>query len=135
MNKKIILKMKKMNQKAYKNGDVPISCIIVKNNEIISKGYNKKEKKNNPIYHAEILAILKAAKKMKSWNLSECELYVTLEPCNMCKAVINEARIKKVFYILNKNKIINDTVSYEQLEIEDRNYFLKELKEFFVNKR
>lgn len=135
MNKKIILKMKKMNQKAYKNGDVPISCIIVKNNKIISKEYNKKEKKNNPIYHAEILAILKAAKKMKSWNLSECELYVTLEPCNMCKAVINEARIKNVFYILNKNKIINDTVSYEQLEIEDRNYFLKELKEFFVNKR
>lgn len=135
MNKKIISKMKKMNQKAYKNGDVPISCIIVKNNKIISKGYNKKEKKNNPIYHAEILAILKAAKKMKSWNLNECKLYVTLEPCNMCKAVINEARIKKVFYILNKNKIINDTVSYEQLEIEDRNYFLKELKEFFANKR
>lgn len=135
MNKKIVSKMKKMNQKAYKNGDVPISCIIVKNNKIISKEYNKKEKKYNPIYHAEILAILKAAKKMKSWNLSECELYVTLEPCNMCKAVINEARIKKVFYILSKNKIINDTVSYKQLEIEDKNYFLNELREFFVNKR
>ncbi len=135
MKKIIINQLKKLNKKALKYGDVPVSCIIIKNNKIISKEYNKKNKKNNPFAHAEILAIIKAAKKNKAFNLNDCELYVTLEPCDMCKAVISEARIKKVYYILKKTKSINNTVNYKLLNDYENNYFLKEIKEFFVNKR
>lgn len=135
MKKIIIKQLKKLNNIALKHGDVPVSCIIVKNNKIIAKEYNKRQKKNSPLAHAEILAIIKATKRIKTWNLNDCELYVTLEPCEMCKSIINEARIKKVYYILSKTKKINDTVKYEQLDVADNDYFLNEIKEFFVNKR
>lgn len=135
MKKMIIKQLKKLNNIALKHGDVPVSCIIVKNNKIIAKEYNKRQKKNSPLAHAEILAIIKATKQIKTWNLNDCELYVTLEPCEMCKSIINEARIKKVYYILSKTKKINDTVKYEQLDVADNDYFLNEIKEFFVNKR
>ncbi len=135
MKKIIIEQLKKLNNIALKHGDVPVSCIIVKNNKIIAKEYNKRQKKNSPLAHAEILAIIKATKRIKTWNLNDCELYVTLEPCEMCKSIINEARIKKVYYILSKTKKINDTVKYEQLDVADNDYFLNEIKEFFVNKR
>lgn len=135
MKKIIIEQLKKLNNIALKHGDVPVSCIIVKNNKIIAKEYNKRQKKNSPLAHAEILAIIKATKRIKTWNLNDCELYVTLEPCEMCKSIINEARIKKVYYILSKTKKINDTVKYEQLDVANNDYFLNEIKEFFVNKR
>lgn len=135
MKKIIIEQLKKLNNIALKHGDVPVSCIIVKNNKIIAKEYNKRQKKNSPLAHAEILAIIKAAKRIKTWNLNDCELYVTLEPCEMCKSIINEARIKKVYFILSKTKKINDTVKYEQLDVADNDYFLNEIKKFFVNKR
>lgn len=135
MKKIIIEQLKKLNNIALKHGDVPVSCIIVKNNKIIAKEYNKRQKKNSPLAHAEIIAIIKATKRIKTWNLNDCELYVTLEPCEMCKSIINEARIKKVYYILSKTKKINDTVKYEQLDVADNDYFLNEIKEFFVNKR
>lgn len=135
MKKIIIEQLKELNNIALKHGDVPVSCIIVKNNKIIAKEYNKRQKKNSPLAHAEILAIIKAAKRIKTWNLNDCELYVTLEPCEMCKSIINEARIKKVYYILSKTKKNNDTVKYEQLDVADNDYFLNEIKEFFVNKR
>ena len=99
------------------------------------KNIIKDKKKNSPLAHAEILAIIKATKRIKTWNLNDCELYVTLEPCEMCKSIINEARIKKVYYILSKTKKINDTVKYEQLDVADNDYFLNEIKKFFVNKR
>ena len=86
--KKILKKLKSNNIKAIKNNDVPVSCIIIKNDTIVSTSYNKKNKKNNPLCHAEINAIIKAAKVTNSWNLNDCELYVTLEPCEMCKKVI-----------------------------------------------
>lgn len=135
LKKTIIKKIKKLNKKALKSKDVPVSCIIVKNNKIIAQEYNKKNKKNNPIAHAEILAIVKAAKRNKTWNLNDCELYVSMEPCNMCKAVLNEARIKKVYYILEKKKNVNDTTTYEMLTDAENKYFLSEIKEFFINKR
>lgn len=135
MKKIIIEQLKKLNNIALKYKDVPVSCIIVKNNKIIAKEYNKRQKKNSPLAHAEILAIIKATKRIKTWNLNDCELYVTLEPCEMCKSIINEARIKKVYYILSKTKKINDTVKYEQLDVANNDYFLNEIKEFFANKR
>ena len=91
-------------KKAYKSEEVPIGAIIVKNNKIISKAYNKKEKTKNVVKHAEIIAITKACKKIKNWRLDDCEIYVTMEPCMMCCGAIQQARIKKIVYgIKNKN--------------------------------
>ena len=126
--------LKKLNFKAKENGDIPVSAIVVKNNLIISKEYNKKIKNNNPFDHAEILAIKKACKKLNTYNLNDCELYVTLKPCKMCKEVINECRIKKVYYYIDQNKNVNDTIKY--IKLEDKNaYFSLEIKDFFKNKR
>lgn len=133
--KKILKKLKSNNIKAIKNNDVPVSCIIIKNDTIVSTSYNKKNKKNNPLCHAEINAIIKAAKVTNSWNLNDCELYVTLEPCEMCKKVIEEARIKKVYYILDNTKKINNTTLYNKLNIPEEKYFEEEFKNFFENVR
>jgi len=94
-------------QKAYKCGEMPVGAVVVKNNKIIGKGYNKKEKTKNAIMHAEVIAIKKACKKIKDWRLSDCTMYVTLEPCVMCMGAIIESRIKKV-YCGTKNKKSNE---------------------------
>lgn len=85
-------------KKAYKKEDVPVGAVIVKNNKMISKAYNKKEKQNNAVKHAEMIAIEKACKKLHTWHLEECVLYVTLEPCMMCAGAIIQSRIKKIVY-------------------------------------
>ena len=89
---------------AYKKLEVPVGVVIVKDNEIIARGYNQKEMKNNPIKHAEIIAIKKACRKLKNWHLDECTLYTTLEPCIMCIGAITQARIKKIIYISENSK-------------------------------
>ena len=83
-------------QKAALEGEVPIGCVIVKDNKIISRGRNARETKKNALLHAELVAIDKACKKLKGWRLWECELYVTLEPCPMCCGAIINSRMKKV---------------------------------------
>ena len=84
--------------KSYKKGDVPVGAVIVKNGKIIAKAHNLKEKKHNPLMHAEIVAINRASKRLKRWRLDDCELYVTMEPCMMCTGAIIQSRIKKVYY-------------------------------------
>ena len=104
MENSIYEELIKLSIKSAKHADVPVGAIIVKNNKIISKGYNKREKDNKIINHAEIDAILKANKKLKSYFLYDCDMYVTLEPCEMCSKVINNARISNVFYLIQKPK-------------------------------
>ena len=87
--------------KAYKKGDVPVGAIIIKNNKIIAKAYNTKEKNKNAINHAEILVIKKACKKLNTWHLNDCILYTTIEPCMMCCGAIMQSRIKEIHYILD----------------------------------
>lgn len=82
---------------AYKNNEVPVGCVIVKNDKVIAKAYNQKIKKNNPLSHSEIECIKKACKKINSKYLSGCEMYVTLEPCLMCAGAIIQSRIDKVY--------------------------------------
>ena len=77
---------------------MPVGAVIVKNNKIIAKAYNKREKNQIATHHAEILAIQKACKKLKSWRLDDCDMYVTLEPCPMCAGAIINARIKNLYY-------------------------------------
>ena len=84
-------------KKAYDKGEVPVGAVIVKNGKVISKAYNLKEIKNDTTNHAEILAIKKASKKLNSWRLIDCEMYVTLEPCSMCAGALIQSRIKKVY--------------------------------------
>lgn len=85
-------------KKAEKFGDVPVGAVIVKDGKVVSKAYNKKELKQNAIYHAEILAITKASKKLKNFRLSGCTIYVTKEPCLMCIGAILSARIEKLVF-------------------------------------
>lgn len=86
----------KQAKKAYKQDEVPIGCVIVQNGEIIARAYNKRNKKRNPLAHAEIMAINKASKVLGDWRLEDCTMYITLEPCQMCAGAIVQARIPKV---------------------------------------
>lgn len=85
-------------EKAYKIDEVPIGCVIVRNDEIIATGYNKRNTAKNPLCHAEIIAINKAAQIVGDWRLEDCKLYVTVEPCPMCAGAIVQARIPEVIF-------------------------------------
>ena len=85
-------------QKAFDDGDVPIGAVVVCDGKIISRGHNRRTKKQIATAHAEIEAIEKACRKLKSWRIPECELYVTLEPCPMCMGAMLNARVKKVYF-------------------------------------
>ena len=85
-------------KKAFKKEEAPIGAILVKNKTIISKAYNLRESENDPVGHAEILAIKKASQKLQSWRLENCQLYVSLEPCLMCIGAIIQARISELIY-------------------------------------
>ena len=84
-------------KKAYKKAEVPVGAIIVKDDKIIARAYNLKEAKKSALAHAEILAINKASKKLDNWRLTDCDMYVTLEPCAMCMGAIIGARIKNLY--------------------------------------
>ena len=88
MNEKYMELAISMAKKAFKKGEIPVGAVIVKNGKIIAKSYNTKEKNKDVTCHAEINAIKKACKKLKTWHLEECELYTTLEPCMMCTGAI-----------------------------------------------
>ena len=83
-------------KKASALGEVPIGCVIVYEDKIIARGYNRRMVDQNVLSHAEIIAIRKACKKMGDWRLENCTLYVTLEPCPMCAGAIVQARVPQV---------------------------------------
>lgn len=91
-------------QLAYKRYEVPIGCVIVRDGEVIAKAYNLKRKENCAIYHAEVCAIKRACKKLNTWILDDCTLYVTLEPCMMCMGAIIQSRVGKVVYACSDPK-------------------------------
>ena len=124
----------KLSNIAVKKGEVPISAVIVKNNKIISKAYNKVNKTNNILDHAEIIAINKVSKKINNWRLNNCDLYVTLEPCSMCKEIIKKSRINNIYYFVKQND--NKTESNPNFTLlSNNNYFSDQLSLFFKNKR
>ncbi|MCX7846091.1 MAG: nucleoside deaminase [Dictyoglomaceae bacterium] len=86
-------------KKALKKGEVPVGAILVdEKGDILARGYNIREKKNDPSAHAEIIVIRKACKKLNNWRLEGCSLYVTLQPCLMCFGALIQARIKKLIF-------------------------------------
>ena len=84
-------------KKAYNKLEIPVGAIIVKDGKIIARAHNIKEEKQDTTKHAEIIAIQKASKKLETWRLNDCEMYVTLEPCAMCAGAIIQARLKKLY--------------------------------------
>ena len=132
--------------KALKIDEVPVGAVIVKDNKIIARAYNKKEINNDPLGHCEILAIKKACKKLNSWRLVGCDLYVTLEPCLMCLGAIIHARIDNVYYGVSDPRFgaiegsmnllddykFNHHLNYKNLHNEKCGEILKK---FFKNKR
>ena len=129
---------------AYKNDEVPVGCVIVKDGKIISRAFNQKQKKNDPTSHAEIECIRKACKKLNKKYLDDSEMYVTLEPCLMCVGAIRESRLKKIYvgakdpkggYVVSKEIVLSkkelDRYSFGYLEQD----ISKLLKSFFKSKR
>ena len=103
-------------QKALKNNEVPVGAVIVKNDEVIAKAYNKKEKRNCALEHAEMIAIRKASKKLNNWRLEDCDIYITLAPCPMCASALKQARIKNIYCGLsnldeNTQKIVENILN------------------------
>ena len=129
--------------KAYSKEEVPVGAVIVKDNKIIARAHNLKETSLNAVSHAEILAIQKACKKLGSWRLTDCDMYVTLEPCTMCTGALINARIRKLYIGTNDPKtgacgsrinLIEDIEFNHKIEVE-REIMQEEcekiLKDFF----
>ena len=134
-------------KKAELIDEVPIGCVIVKDNKVISRGHNKRESKKDVTCHAEIEAIRKACKKLNDWQLIDCELYVTIEPCLMCAGAIAQSRIKTIYYGSEDPKGGGLVSSLKFSEINNLNHYpnivggiLKDecsniVKQYFANKR
>ncbi|MGM9874490.1 MAG: nucleoside deaminase [Bacilli bacterium] len=136
MNKQILNALIRETNKAIIKDEVPVGCVITKKSKIISRGYNQKISKNDPTAHAEIVAIKRACKKIGSWNLNDCELYVTLKPCNMCLSVINEARIKKIYYLVDNIKNVNNNMIITKINNKKyEEFFSNTISTFFKKKR
>lgn len=130
-------------QKAFDKEEVPVGAVIVKDGKIIARAHNIKESKKDSTCHAELLAIQKACKKLDSWRLIDCEMYVTLEPCSMCAGALINSRLKKIYIGTDDAKtgacgsVLNLLEDYKfNHKIEVEKYILKEecetlLKEFF----
>lgn len=100
--------------KAYKKGEVPVGAVIVKNNKVISKASNNRQNKYNLFGHAEINCIIKAEKKLRDWRLDGCDIYVTLEPCELCSVCIKESRINNVYYLISQQNSIKTKINLTQ---------------------
>lgn len=140
MEEKYINELINLSKKSLKKSEVPIAALIIdENGKIISKAYNTRNIKQQTINHAEILVITKANKKLKSWRLNNCTLYVTIEPCNMCKSVIKESRIQNVYYLLprlpEKNQY-NKTIFNKLKDMSEKEGKYQEIiNKFWKNKR
>ena len=136
MNKKYMKIAIMQAKKALKNNEVPVGAVIIKDNKIISKAYNKKEKTKNSTKHAEIIAISKACKKLKNWRLEDCEIYVTMEPCMMCSGAIEQSRIKKIVYgVKNENYGCTDKLKNVEIISQVCEEECKNLIQSFFRKR
>ncbi len=125
--------------KSLENNDVPVGAVIVKDGQVLAFGYNTREHDQNVLGHAEINAILETQKVLKNWNLSGCDMYVTLVPCSMCLEIIKQSRIDNIYYLLDKPaskkefyktkmQKINDA-NYENKYADILSYFFKKLRE------
>ena len=144
-NEKWMLQALKQAEKAYLFDEVPIGCVIIKNDTIIGLGYNQIEKLHDSTAHAEIIAITSAANHLGDWRLNKCSLYVTKEPCVMCFGAILNSRINHLYYGLQdlengfSVKIKNDRLFNNHLKNIKHGILKNDCKyliqDFFINKR
>jgi len=97
-DEKFMLEALKEARKAALKDEVPVGAVVIKDGKVIARGHNLTEKKQSALVHAEMVALGKASKKLKSWRLNDCDLYVTLEPCGMCAGAIVLSRVENLFY-------------------------------------
>ena len=115
-------------RKAYYKDEVPVGAVIVQNNKIVGKAYNKKEQNKCALLHAEIIAIEKACKKIDNWRLLNSTIYVTLEPCPMCASAIKQSRIKKIVYLFENNNRDTGKIVDNILNSKDSNQSVEKVK-------
>ena len=131
---------------AESRGEVPVGAVVVHEGVIIGRGSNHREEKNDPMGHAEMIALREAATHLNSWRLLDCDLYVTLEPCPMCLSACQQARVRKVVYAAKDEKggalclgfhVHNDVRLNHQFEVvyEPRDDCSQVLKDFFARRR
>ncbi len=124
--------------KSLENNDVPVGAVIVKDGKVLAFGYNTREKDQNVLGHAEINAILEAQKILNNWNLSGCDLYVTLVPCSMCLEIIKQSRIDNIYYLLDKPASKKEFYKTKMQKIKDASYenkYADILSDFFKKLR
>ena len=147
MHEKFMREALKEPKKTYEKLEIPVGAVIVREGKIIARAHNIKEEKKDTTKHAEILAIQKASKKLETWRLNDCEMYVTLEPCPMCAGAIIQTRLKKIYIGTMDEKtgacgsvlnLLEDYKFNHTVEVE-RGILKQEcetmLKEFFVRLR
>lgn len=135
MEDKYLETLIKLSKKAAKKNDVPVAALIVDNQtgKIISKAYNTRNITQKTLNHAEIIAIQKANKKISLWRLNKCTLYVTIEPCEMCKAIIKESRISQVYYLLEKPVTKQQYNKVKFTKTQHQNEYLKKYQKIVDN--
>ena len=124
--------------KSLENNDVPVGAVIVKDGKVLAFGYNTREKDQNVLGHAEINAMLEAQKILNNWNLSGCDLYVTLVPCSMCLEIIKQSRIDNIYYLLDKPASKKEFYKTKMQKINDASYenkYADILSDFFKKLR
>lgn len=134
-------------RKAFEEDEVPVGCVIVKNNQILALTHNRKEQMNSATKHAEILAIEEASSKLNNWRLDGCDVYITLEPCPMCASALKQARVSYIFCGLSNSDFRNYEIVLKILESDKNNASVpiindlavekvdKIMKDFFRNRR
>lgn len=134
-------------RRAFEEDEVPVGCVIVKNNQILALTHNRKEQMNSATKHAEILAIEEASSKLNNWRLDGCDVYITLEPCPMCASALKQARVSHIFCGLSNSDFRNYEIVLKILESDKNNASVpiindlavekvdKIMKDFFRNRR
>ena len=125
IDEKFMVEALKEAEKSANFDEVPVGAIIVKDGKIIARGHNLRERNNDPTAHAEIMAIRKACKKLKSWRLEGCTIYVTIEPCSMCAGTILWTRMQRVVYGANDPKGGALGSSYNLFEVKNINHIVE----------
>ena len=121
-------------KKAFEEDEVPIGCVIVKNNQILALTHNRKEQMNSATKHAEILAIEEASSKLNNWRLDGCDVYITLEPCPMCASALKQARISHIFCGLSNSDFRNYEIVLKILESDKNNASVPIINDLAVEK-
>lgn len=121
-------------KKAFEEDEVPIGCVIVKNNQILALTHNRKEQMNSATKHAEILAIEEASSKLNNWRLDGCDVYITLEPCPMCASALKQARVSHIFCGLSNSDFRNYEIVLKILESDKNNASVPIINDLAVEK-